>query len=365
MSATNGLLELLPSLSHLEPCKVGIDTFSSLVERTSPTSREELPWFFAVLRLLAADPILELTPLYDLDANDSRLSEILKRLTIGYVLRDYLNTLSKAAALISRWEAGCRTQKMLIRRIVGLVNDEDLIMNPYWGCAVADALPQGDGDDSLGSIILDFRFEGEPGLIRLNAGPHVADSGSATIIRAWLTTRSRQTDVVLKVAKHRSDGDLPLQLLSRELACWRRLRHERILPLFGTCSLGRHQIALVTPYMHFGTLSQYLSDRPTASRKKLNPASPHRKRSKTTMSDVYAYGMTIYEAFTGAPPWAGVEKAGIVVSVSSGRTPLRPEDIPGRESMGDGVWQVCLDCWEFEPEKRPQMGDALRAMWSA
>ncbi|EJD50855.1 kinase-like protein [Auricularia subglabra TFB-10046 SS5] len=85
-----------------------------------------------------------------------------------------------------------------------------------------------------------------------------------------------------------------------------------------------------------------------------------RVRSKTVKSDVYAFGMLVLEAFTGALPWPKLGLSGIIVRIVE-RTPHpRPSDeqviIRG---LTNSWWAVCLKCWAWEPADRPDM----RKIW--
>ncbi|EJD37398.1 kinase-like protein [Auricularia subglabra TFB-10046 SS5] len=84
--------------------------------------------------------------------------------------------------------------------------------------------------------------------------------------------------------------------------------------------------------------------------------------SKNCESDVYAFGMLILEAVTERPPWNRVNDVGIVHRVSSGRHPSQPKAEGEFVSLSHAWWEICRECWTFEPNRRPKMQAVLRRM---
>ncbi|EJD39214.1 kinase-like protein [Auricularia subglabra TFB-10046 SS5] len=79
-------------------------------------------------------------------------------------------------------------------------------------------------------------------------------------------------------------------------------------------------------------------------------------RSKTTASDVYAFGMMVLQAFTGELPWPRLSQIAVItrVLVKRDRHP-RPGTSATRLGLTDAWWTVCCDCWSFETKSRPTM----------
>ncbi|KAI0073086.1 kinase-like protein [Panus rudis PR-1116 ss-1] len=73
-------------------------------------------------------------------------------------------------------------------------------------------------------------------------------------------------------------------------------------------------------------------------------------------SDIYSFGMTMYEVFTGLPPFSGVPDSLLLqIVVDRGRRPLRPErpsDCPG---LDDKVWTLMESMWDAKPKQRPNI----------
>ncbi|KAK0441817.1 kinase-like domain-containing protein, partial [Armillaria borealis] len=74
-------------------------------------------------------------------------------------------------------------------------------------------------------------------------------------------------------------------------------------------------------------------------------------RSYVAARDIYAYGCTVIEVFTGAPPYSNIKhEAHVMHEVLGGNRPLRPpQDVfPHNE-----LWSLVTDCLNTPPSKRP------------
>lgn len=87
------------------------------------------------------------------------------------------------------------------------------------------------------------------------------------------------------------------------------------------------------------------------------PSEPDVKRSKTTMSDVYAYGMLVYTTYAGKPRRSQIFK--IMGDMEQGRSPPRPARTT---SMRNELWAICKDCWAKDPNSRPSMEAVLTSL---
>ncbi|EJD54851.1 kinase-like protein [Auricularia subglabra TFB-10046 SS5] len=87
-----------------------------------------------------------------------------------------------------------------------------------------------------------------------------------------------------------------------------------------------------------------------------------RPRSKTTFTDVYAYGMLIYQTYTGAPPWPGANDMQVIRFITNGLLPPRVHQEP---LLNDRLWEVCRQCWNFDPQERPDTRQILEQLDTA
>ncbi|KAH7325454.1 kinase-like domain-containing protein [Rhizoctonia solani] len=74
----------------------------------------------------------------------------------------------------------------------------------------------------------------------------------------------------------------------------------------------------------------------------------------TFEGDVYAFGMTILEAFTGSVPYEGLLDVAVMRNLMARVLPVRPEkQFPIGNRQADLLWNLMTRCWEGEPQKRP------------
>ncbi|KAI0050015.1 ras GEF, partial [Auriscalpium vulgare] len=117
-------------------------------------------------------------------------------------------------------------------------------------------------------------------------------------------------------------------------------------------------------------LSQYESDNPGA----LSPTSansrwlapeiftPEQFVPPTKAGDVWSFGMTCIEVFTGAPPYAKFARdMAVAVRIASGDLPERPDPAIAH-GLSDAMWELMLRCWQRMPEARPTMPEIRATM---
>lgn len=85
-------------------------------------------------------------------------------------------------------------------------------------------------------------------------------------------------------------------------------------------------------------------------------------RSKTTYTDVYAYGMLVYQVYAGRRPWTFDNNMMIYTSVIRGHHPPRTVEGDARASFPDHIWRLCERCWSLDPLDRPKAGDILETI---
>ncbi|QRV92191.1 Tyrosine-protein kinase SPK-1 [Ceratobasidium sp. AG-Ba] len=84
----------------------------------------------------------------------------------------------------------------------------------------------------------------------------------------------------------------------------------------------------------------------------------------TFKTDVYALGMTILEAITGNMPWPDLSERSVIFAVTIKKAhPERPEaHIPTYSERGDILWSLLKECWESDPESRPDVEQVRNIM---
>ncbi|KZO99047.1 kinase-like protein, partial [Calocera viscosa TUFC12733] len=79
--------------------------------------------------------------------------------------------------------------------------------------------------------------------------------------------------------------------------------------------------------------------------------------------DVYAFGMVIYEIYTGWKPFCHIRNAvRIPISIAGGERPPRPgpESDAAKRGLGDAMWDIALHCWSGNWKERPSAQELIR-----
>jgi len=91
--------------------------------------------------------------------------------------------------------------------------------------------------------------------------------------------------------------------------------------------------------------------------------------SRHTMeSDVWAFGMTVYELLTHERPYFHIKiEAQVILAIAQGARPTRPASawFKSLEPYGTFLWLICQSCWFKDPRKRFTMLDVIRELDSA
>ena len=81
---------------------------------------------------------------------------------------------------------------------------------------------------------------------------------------------------------------------------------------------------------------------------------------RTKYSDCYALGMVIYEVLSLRIPFHKDSDLTVVLKVSRGNRPERPEEAGGVVRFTDDMWGLLKLCWAEQPENRPNIEDILQ-----
>lgn len=79
-------------------------------------------------------------------------------------------------------------------------------------------------------------------------------------------------------------------------------------------------------------------------------------------TDIYAFGMTVFELLTEKVPFATTALDAVVILTlyrDPGARPLRPvaKDLPDGFEVTDGIWKCLESCWSKDAEFRPSASD--------
>ncbi|KAG8896708.1 hypothetical protein FRB99_008753 [Tulasnella sp. 403] len=85
--------------------------------------------------------------------------------------------------------------------------------------------------------------------------------------------------------------------------------------------------------------------------------------SKTAKSDVYAFGITIYEILSGQEWYISNIYGAVVTAVTKGGRPLthNPATSPTGQSYAP-VWEMAEKCWIHDPSARPTMKEVFQEL---
>lgn len=230
--------------------------------------------------------------------------------------------------------------------------------------------------------------------------------------------------VALKRPRGSSYSETLMRQIQTEAAVWVKLDHPRILKFLGIYTVDE-TIYLVSPFAENGSLPSYLENFPQADRGRLvveiaeglaylhqfEPGiihgdvkgnnvlipSDHRPRlcdfglarhvdartatslkgagsvpwqspevlrdeaSKSFQTDVYAFGITIYEVLSGRIPYFDYPSIGSMIAgvlFAGVRPPMEPASAPNDISYSR-IWAEAARCWSDDPAERPSMVDVL------
>ncbi|KAG1733831.1 kinase-like domain-containing protein, partial [Suillus lakei] len=73
-------------------------------------------------------------------------------------------------------------------------------------------------------------------------------------------------------------------------------------------------------------------------------------------ADLYSFGCVMLQILSGRRPWSEKSEARILLLVSQGCSPMRPN---GHPAIMDSDWVVIQKCLQFKPEPRPSADEVL------
>ncbi|KAF5371212.1 hypothetical protein D9758_004115 [Tetrapyrgos nigripes] len=129
-----------------------------------------------------------------------------------------------------------------------------------------------------------------------------------------------------------------------------------------TCCLADFGLALVTESQSFATTSSGIhgSVRWMAP-EIIEPSRMIGKEKIPSSRDVYAFGCTMLEIFTGKPPYAEIRmEISVITEILKGNRPPRP--VQSAALISDDLWDLIEDCWVDHPEYRPTASRIVQAL---
>ncbi|TDL15429.1 kinase-like protein [Rickenella mellea] len=77
-------------------------------------------------------------------------------------------------------------------------------------------------------------------------------------------------------------------------------------------------------------------------------------------TDVWAFGMVVYELLTKQYPFAHLQPLQAIIAIVLGNLPSPPSNLQSRRKIEKSLWKLCTLCWNRNPAKRPAIKDVVR-----
>ncbi|CAE6409805.1 unnamed protein product, partial [Rhizoctonia solani] len=223
-------------------------------------------------------------------------------------------------------------------------------------------------------------------LDQANCGGPIQDGGFGEICQGRLNDGR-----IVALKSLREINRKRLKYLARELYSWSKTEHDNVLELFGLAYL-RGGIVMVSPWMEFGNLRDYLKQNRSANRlsmmvqitegidylhnipmihgdikaanifvskegvakigtmRWMAPEMFRAGSAHTREADIYALGMTALEIFTGKVPFSEYDHdIQAIRAVALGTKPTCPPELIRQPKL----WTLLNKCWDLVPHERP------------
>ncbi|KAI5120728.1 hypothetical protein M0805_006434 [Coniferiporia weirii] len=266
------------------------------------------------------------------------------RVFIGYV--------NSSALHKAQWRKGSISRKVAIKRIDTLERNVDAAKILFKEMHVWSKL----GHPNVLSFF-GFMIEGE----------------NVSLISEWIENGSLRNYLVIcpgcnieKMALGIAEG---LAYLHKEEIVHSDLKLDNILvdqsgkPLI--CDFGVSRILIVSQTLAGLTLPECLAGLGTTrwmARELLNydPDNPNIIVSNTKETDIWSYGMTLYELLAKEIPYAYIEaNHHVLIAITKGALPKKPHSFISWSSSFKDMWAICERCWKRVPGERPVINQII------
>ncbi|MED6175108.1 hypothetical protein PIB30_075344 [Stylosanthes scabra] len=130
--------------------------------------------------------------------------------------------------------------------------------------------------------------------------------------------------------------------------------HRNILQFVGICVDDNHGLCVVTKFMEGGSVHDFLLKNKKIHAKDIIIAGDPESVTETWMSNVYSFGMVIWEMVTGEAAYSALSPVQAAVGIAAcGLRPEIPKDCP------QTLKSIMTKCWNNTPSKRPQFSEIL------
>ncbi|OCH90816.1 kinase-like protein [Obba rivulosa] len=134
-------------------------------------------------------------------------------------------------------------------------------------------------------------------------------------------------------------------------------QHAACLSDFSSARLLLHPMILEEPRQYHITLRYAAPERLLGMQDHTDPG-PSRE------SDIYTFSMSMFEIFSGEPPFSCIWDDMVVPRITAGERPGRPPNV-AHTGLSDYAWDLVQRCWQQDAKRRPCITQVQRRIQKA